>query len=170
MSPQSCLSTECYPSSRWLYRIRHGWQRARWVKYFEQFFSRRTLRMGSSQPLDCRHRCWSTHPKPHPLLTKSLRLWQGWGTKSSWNFSKWKRGSSSLSEKRKGDHQNGNTYGAVTILSVRGKIPAHLLLKRRRSHVLKLQRPKQLGLTPGKSTNEYILAHCVLVEHHHKFW
>ncbi|KAG0714533.1 hypothetical protein GWK47_013944 [Chionoecetes opilio] len=48
--------------------------------------------------------------------------------------------------------------------SVPGKVFAHLLLTRIRSHLLKHQRPQQSGFTPGKSTTDRILALCVLVE------
>ena len=57
-----------------------------------------------------------------------------------------------------------NNYRGITLLRVPGKVLAHLLLMRIRSHLLKHQRPEQLGFTPGKSTTDRILALRVLVE------
>ena len=66
--------------------------------------------------------------------------------------------------KGEGDRQDCNNYRGVTLLSVPGKVFAHILLKRIRSHLLKDQRPEQSGFTPKKSTIDRILALRVLVE------
>ncbi|KAG0710751.1 RNA 3'-terminal phosphate cyclase-like protein [Chionoecetes opilio] len=50
--------------------------------------------------------------------------------------------------KGKGDSQDCNNYRGITLLSVPGKVLAHLLLTRIRSHLLKHQRPQQSGFTP----------------------
>ncbi|KAG0720925.1 LINE-1 retrotransposable element ORF2 protein [Chionoecetes opilio] len=81
----------------------------------------------------------------------------------------WKRGLVVPIWKGKGDRQDCNNYRGITLLSVPGKVLAHLLLTRIRSHLLKHQRPQQSGFTPGKSTTDRILALRVLVERRHEF-
>ena len=81
----------------------------------------------------------------------------------------WKRGLVVPIWKGKGDCQDCNNYRWITLLSVLGKVLAHLLLMRVRSHLLKYQRPKQSGFTPGKSTTHRTLALCVLVERQCEF-
>ena len=76
----------------------------------------------------------------------------------------WRRGLVVPIWKGKGDRQDCNNYRGITLLSVPGKVFAHLLLMRIRSHLLKYQRPEQSGFTPGKSTTDRILALRVLVE------
>ncbi|KAG0730593.1 Retrovirus-related Pol polyprotein from type-2 retrotransposable element R2DM [Chionoecetes opilio] len=71
--------------------------------------------------------------------------------------------------KGKGDRQDCNNYHGITLLSVPGKVLAHLLLTRIRSHLVKHQRPQQSGFTPGKSTTDRILALRVLVERRREF-
>ena len=55
------------------------------------------------------------------------------------------------------------------LLSVPGKVLAHLLLMRIRSHLLKYQRSEQSGFIPSKSTTDHILVLRVLVEYQHEF-
>ncbi|KAG0720902.1 Transposon TX1 uncharacterized protein [Chionoecetes opilio] len=74
----------------------------------------------------------------------------------------WKRGLVVPIWKGKGDRQDCNNYRGITLLSVPGKVLAHLLLTRIRSHLVKHQRPQQSGFTPGKSTTDRILALRVL--------
>ena len=81
----------------------------------------------------------------------------------------WKRGLVVPIWKGKGDRQDCNNYRGITLLSVPGKVLAHLLLMRIRSHLLKYQRPEQSGFTPGKSTTDRILALRVLVERRLEF-
>ncbi|MEL6802745.1 MAG: reverse transcriptase domain-containing protein, partial [Bacteroidota bacterium] len=81
----------------------------------------------------------------------------------------WKRGLVVPIWKGKGDRQDCNNYRGITLLSVPGKVFAHLLLMRIRSQLLKLQRPEQSGFTPGKSTTDRILALRVLVERRREF-
>ena len=63
----------------------------------------------------------------------------------------WKKGLVVLIWKGKGDHQDCSNYRGITLLSVPGKVLAHLLL------------------TPGKSTTDHILALRVLVERQREF-
>ncbi|KAG0727408.1 Craniofacial development protein 2 [Chionoecetes opilio] len=60
----------------------------------------------------------------------------------------WKRGLVVPIWKGKGDRQDCNNYRGITLLSVPGKVLAHLLLTRIRSHLVKHQRPQQSGFTP----------------------
>ena len=76
----------------------------------------------------------------------------------------WKKGLVVPIWKGKGDRQDCSNYRGITLLSVPGKVLAHLLLTRIRTHLLKHQRPEQSGFTPGKSTTDRILALRVLVE------
>ena len=66
----------------------------------------------------------------------------------------WKKGLVVRIWKGKGDRQDCNNFRGITLLSVPGKLLAHLLLTRIRNHLLKHQRPEQSGFTPGKSTTE----------------
>ena len=68
--------------------------------------------------------------------------------------------------KRKGDRQDWKNYRGITLLSVPGKVLAHLLLMWIRSHLLKFQRPEQSGFIPSRSTTDPTL---VLVECQHEF-
>ncbi|KAG0729173.1 Transposon TX1 uncharacterized protein [Chionoecetes opilio] len=81
----------------------------------------------------------------------------------------WKRGLVVPIWKGKGDRQDCNNYRGITLLSVPGKVLAHLLLTRIRSHLVKYQRPQQSGFTPGKLTTDRILALRVLVERRREF-
>ena len=81
----------------------------------------------------------------------------------------WKRGLVIPIWKGKGDRQDCNNYRGITLLSVPGKVFAHILLVRVRSHLLKGQRPEQSGFTPKKSTIDRILALRVLVERRREF-
>ena len=60
----------------------------------------------------------------------------------------WKRGLVIPIWKDKGDRQDCNNYRRITLHSVPGKVLAHMLLMRVRSHLLKYQRSEQSGFTP----------------------
>ena len=81
----------------------------------------------------------------------------------------WKRGLVIPLWKGKGSRQDCGNYRGITLLSVPGKVLAHILLMRIRPHLLKHQRPEQSGFTPGKSTIDRILALRVLVERRREF-
>ena len=66
--------------------------------------------------------------------------------------------------KGNGDRRDCGNYRGIMLLSVPGKVLAHLLLMRVRDHLLRTQRPEQSGLTPKKSTIDRILALLILVE------
>ena len=81
----------------------------------------------------------------------------------------WKRGLVVPIWKGKGSRQDCGNYRGITLLSVPGKVLAHLLLSRIRGHLLEHQRPEQSGFTPGKSTTDRILALRVLMERRREF-
>ena len=76
----------------------------------------------------------------------------------------WKKGLVVPIWKGKGDRQDGSNYRRITLLSVPGRVLAHLLLTRICTHLLKHQRSEQSWFTPGKSTNDRVLVLLVLVE------
>ena len=55
----------------------------------------------------------------------------------------WKKGLVVPIWKGKGDRQDCSNYRGITLLSVPGKVLAHLLLTRIRTHLLQHQRPEQ---------------------------
>ena len=61
----------------------------------------------------------------------------------------WKRGLVIPIWQGKEDRQDCNNYCGITLLNVPGKVLAHLLLMRVRSHLLKYQIPEQSEFTPG---------------------
>ena len=71
--------------------------------------------------------------------------------------------------KGKGDRWDCSNYRGITLLSIPGKVLAHILLKRIRNHLLRHQRPEQSGFTPGKSTIDRILALRLIVERRREF-
>ena len=81
----------------------------------------------------------------------------------------WTRGLVTPIWKGKGDQRDCSNYRGITVLSVPGKVLAHVLLMRIRDHLLKYQRPEQSGFTPKKSTVDRILALRVLVERRLEF-
>ena len=62
-----------------------------------------------------------------------------------------------------------HNHQGITLLSIPGKVLAHILLRRIRHHLLRHQRPEQSGFTPGKSTVDRILALRVIVERRREF-
>ena len=81
----------------------------------------------------------------------------------------WKKGWVVPIWKGKGDRQDCSNYREVTLLTVPGKVLAHLQLMRIRTLLLKHQRLEQSGFTSGKSTTDRILALHVLVEWRREF-
>ena len=53
--------------------------------------------------------------------------------------------------KGKGNRHDCNNYGGTTLLSVLGKVLAHLLIMRTLSHFPKYQRPEESEFTPGNN-------------------
>ena len=81
----------------------------------------------------------------------------------------WRKGIIVPIWKGKGDRQDCTNYRGITLLSVPGKVLAHILLSRIRPHLLQTQRPAQSGFTPKKSTVDRILALRILVERRLEF-
>jgi len=65
---------------------------------------------------------------------------------------------------KKGPKDNCGNYRGITLLSVPGKVLAHILLARLRPLLLQKQRQEQSGFTPGRSTVDRILTLRILAE------
>ena len=71
--------------------------------------------------------------------------------------------------KGNGPHDNCSTYRPISLLSVPGKVFAHVLLARIHPLLIKNRRPQQSGFTAGRSTLDAILALRLLAELHRAF-
>ncbi|KAI8516766.1 hypothetical protein Bbelb_053470 [Branchiostoma belcheri] len=65
---------------------------------------------------------------------------------------------------KKGPKDICNNYRGITLLSVPGKVFAHVILARLRPLLLLKQRPEQSGFTPGRSTVDRVLSLRLLAE------
>lgn len=83
--------------------------------------------------------------------------------------SEWKNGIVLPVYKGKGSRSSCSSYRPITLLSVPGKVFAHVLLNRIRPLLLEIQRPQQSGFTPSRSTCDAILALRILSEIHREF-
>ena len=81
----------------------------------------------------------------------------------------WRKGVIVPFWKGKGAKSDCNNYRGITLLSVPGKVFAHVLLQRVRTQLLATQRPEQSGFTPGRSTVDRILTLRVLSERRRAF-
>ena len=61
------------------------------------------------------------------------------------------------------------SYRPITLLSIPGKVFAHVLLARLNPLLTKHRRPEQSGFTAGRSTVDAILALRLLCELHREF-
>ena len=71
--------------------------------------------------------------------------------------------------KGKGPRDNCSNYRPISLLSVPGKVFAHVLLARIHPLLIKNRRPQQSGFTAGRSTVDAILALRLLAELHRAF-
>ena len=71
--------------------------------------------------------------------------------------------------KGKGSKADCGSYRPISLLSVPGKVFAHVLLNRLDPLFVKCRRPEQSGFTKGRSTMDAILALRLLVELHREF-
>ena len=71
--------------------------------------------------------------------------------------------------KGKDSKTDGCSYRAISLLSVPGKVLAHVLLHRLNPLLAEHRRPQQCGFTVGRSTADAILALRLLVELHSEF-
>ena len=71
--------------------------------------------------------------------------------------------------KGKGAHTDCSSHRPITLLSVPGKVFAHVLLARIQPLLLQERRPQQSGFTPGRSTSDAVLALRLLSELHREF-
>ena len=75
---------------------------------------------------------------------------------------------SSFSGRGRGTIGTSNHRG-ITLLSIPGKVLAHILLRRIRDHLLRHQSLEQSGFIPGRSTIDHILAFRVIIERRPEF-
>jgi hypothetical protein len=71
--------------------------------------------------------------------------------------------------KSKGQKSDCNMYRGITLLSIPGKVFAHVLLGRIKPLLLRKQRPQQSGFSPGRSTMDRILALRLIAERRREF-
>jgi hypothetical protein len=81
----------------------------------------------------------------------------------------WKEGVIVPLYKGKGSHTVCSNYRPISLLSVPGKVFAHVLLARIRPLMMKHRRPQQSGFTSGRSTMDAILALRLLAELHRAY-
>ena len=81
----------------------------------------------------------------------------------------WKDGIIVTLYKGKGPKTDCSSYRPITLLSVPGKVFAHVLLARIQPLLDKVRRPHQSGFTAGRSTIDAILALRLLSELHREF-
>jgi len=82
--------------------------------------------------------------------------------------SDWKEGLIMSLYKGKGQKANCSSYRPISLLSVPGKVFAHVL-SRLQPLLVRQRRPHQSGFTPGRSTADAILALRLLAEIHREF-
>ena len=93
-----------------------------------------------------------------------LRVWR-----SGHVPAEWRDGILISMYKGKGPKDECGSYRPISLLSVPGKVFAHLLLERLKPLLQSMQRPQQLGFTAGRFTIDAILALRLLSEIHRHF-
>ena len=83
--------------------------------------------------------------------------------------SEWKEGIIVSLYKGKGGKDECSSYRPISLLSVPGKVFAHILLARINPLLISHRRPQQSGFTAGRSTLDAILALRLLSEIHREF-
>ena len=81
----------------------------------------------------------------------------------------WKEGIIVSLYKGKGSQSACSSYRPISLLSVSGKVFAHILLARIQPLLGKCRRPQQSGFTAGRSTMDVILALRLLAELYQNF-
>jgi len=81
----------------------------------------------------------------------------------------WREGIIVSLYKGKGERATCGSYRPITLLSVPGKVFAHVLLARLQPLFNSVRRPQQCSFTAGRSTIDAILALRLLSELHHEF-
>ena len=104
------------------------------------------------------------HPVSHMLHALFLRVWR-----SGHVPAKWRDGILISLYKGRGPKDECGSYRPISLLSVPGKVFAHLLLERLKPLLQSTQRPQQSGFTAGRSTIDAILALRLLSEIHRHF-
>ena len=93
--------------------------------------------------------------------------------KAAWNTGQlpddWRKGIILPFYKGKGSRQDCCNYRGITLLSVPGKLFAHILLSRVKERLLKQRRKEQSGFTPGRSTTDRIITLNLLLQTRREF-
>ena len=71
--------------------------------------------------------------------------------------------------KGKGTKSECSNYRGITLLSVPGKVFAHIILARIKPTLLSHRRPQQSGFTPGRSTFDRIATLCNIAQRRQDF-
>jgi len=104
------------------------------------------------------------HPVSHMLHALFLRVWR-----SGHVPAEWRDGILISLYKGKGPKDECGSYRPISLLSVPGKVSAHLVLERLKPLLQSTQRPQQSGFTAGRFTIDAILALRFLSEIHRHF-
>ena len=99
------------------------------------------------------------HPTSVALHTLFRKVWSEGRVPAAW-----KDGIITALYKGKGSKAECCNYRPITLLSVSGKVFAHVLLARMKPLLLSSLRPQQSGFTSGRSTADAILSLRLLVE------
>ena len=83
--------------------------------------------------------------------------------------SDWRKGIILPFYKGKGSRQECKNYRGITLLSVPGKVFAHILLGRVKSRLLSARRREQSGFTPGRSTIDRISTLSTIIQTRREF-
>ena len=81
----------------------------------------------------------------------------------------WKRGIILPFYKGKGQRTDCQNYRGITLLSVPGKVYAHVLLNRIQAHLQQLRRIEQSGFTPHRSTTDRISTLNMILQTRHEY-
>lgn len=104
------------------------------------------------------------NPVSEALHQLFLRVWSTGQVPADW-----KSGIILALYKGKGHRNECSSYRPITLLSVPGKVFAHVLLARLQPLLTPARRPQQSGFTAGRSTMDAILALRLLSEIHREF-
>ena len=106
----------------------------------------------------------SIHPVAHALHSIFLNVWR-----TGRILTDWKDGIIITLYKGKGPKSECSNYHPITLLSVPGKVFAHVILARIQPLLDMTRRPQQSGFARGRSTIDAILALRLLSEIHREF-
>jgi len=105
-------------------------------------------------------------PRPGALISQALHDLFSTVWSSGKVPAEWKEGIIVSLYKGKGSRSCCNSYWPISLLSVPGKVFAHVLLTRLQPLLDRNKHPQQSGFTAGRSTDDAILALRLLSEHY----